>query len=217
MPSSKLWLSGVYRGLVDQFVITEAGKLAAKLPVDHCALSAAVKYSCVSEIVSLAAISSIQGDIRVRPRSRGKSMASDVAWSHFAHPLSDHITQLNALHAFTRTKAEGSIDLERWCFDQFVYKPAMDVVCQLREQTENVWARELKQSYFSLSLAKRTEPDYSTAVRRALAEGFSIRTAVRHNGRYTSVLDAQPGILLHTSSTKCPDWIVFNSFVQNGT
>lgn len=116
-----MWLSDVYRGLIDQFVITEAGKLAAKLPVDpiwYCALSAGVKYGCVSEIVSLAAISSIQGDIRVRPRSMLASRASDIVWSHFAHPLSDHITRLNALHAFMRTKAEETMDLETWCFER---------------------------------------------------------------------------------------------------
>lgn len=62
-----------------------------------------------------------------------------------------------------RTKAEEKIDLERWCLDYFVFKPAMDEVCQLREQIKNVWTRELKQSYLSLSLAKRIEPDYSTA------------------------------------------------------
>lgn len=59
-----------------------------------------------------------------------------------------------------------------------VFKPAMDEVCQLREQIKNIWTRELKQSYLSLSLAKRTEPGYPTAVRRALAEGLFTRTAV---------------------------------------
>lgn len=81
-------------------------------------------------------------------------MASDTAWSHFAHPLSDHITQLNALHAFMRTKAEETIDLERWCFDHFNSKSAMDEVCQLRDRIKNIWTRDLKQSYLSLSLAK---------------------------------------------------------------
>lgn len=167
--------------MINQLTITETGKLAAKLPVDpiwYCALSAAVKHGCVSEVVSLAAISSIQGDIRVQPKGPIASEASDVAWSHVAHPLSDHITQLNALHAFMRTKAEEKVDLERWCLDHFVFKPAMDEVCQLREQIKNIWTRELKQSYLSLSLAKRTEPGYSTAVRRALAEGLLTRTAV---------------------------------------
>lgn len=167
--------------MINQFTITEAGKLAAKLPVDpiwYCALSAAFKHGCVSEIVSLVAISSIQADIRVQPKGLIACEASDVAWSQFAHPLSDHITQLNALHAFMRTKAEETIDLGRWCLDRFVFKPAMDEVCQLREQIKNIWTRELKQSYLSLSLAKRTEPGYSTAVRRALAEGLFTRTAV---------------------------------------
>ncbi|KAG6368529.1 hypothetical protein INS49_002739 [Diaporthe citri] len=88
-------------------------------------------------------------------KSRLAGMASDIAWSHLAHPLSDRITQLNALHAFMRTKAEEAIDLERWCFDHFISEPAMDEVCQLRDQIKNVWTRELKQSYLSLSLAKR--------------------------------------------------------------
>lgn len=167
--------------MINQFTITDAGKLAAKLPADpiwYCALSAEAKHGCVSEIVSLAVISSIQGDIPVQAKTPIASEASDVTWSHFAHPLSDHTTQLNALHAFMRTKAEEKIDLERWCLDHFVFKPAMDEVCQLREQIKNIWTRELKQSYLSLSLAKRTEPGYSTAVRRALAEGLFTRTAV---------------------------------------
>lgn len=47
-----MWLSGVCRGLIDQFTITEAGKLAAKLPVDliwYYALSAAVKHRWVDK------------------------------------------------------------------------------------------------------------------------------------------------------------------------
>lgn len=47
-----MWLSGTCRGLINQFTITEAGKLAAKLPLDpiwYCALCAAIKYGCVDK------------------------------------------------------------------------------------------------------------------------------------------------------------------------
>lgn len=212
-------LSSVCRGLIEGFVITEAGKLAAKLPVDpiwYCALSAAVKHGCVSEIMSLAAISSIQGSIRVRPRFRPASDASDFAWSHFAHPLSDHITLLNAMYAFMRTRAEGTIDMERWCFDHFINESAVEEVCRVRDKIKDVWTQELGQSHFTLSMARRTEPGYSTAVRRALAEGLFTHTAVLHKGRYTNVHDAQPGLLLHTSSVSSAEWIVYDSFVKFG-
>lgn len=94
-----MWLSDVCRGLINQFTITEAGKLAAKLPVDliwYCALSAAVKHGCISEIVSLAVISSIQGDTRVQPKTPIASEASDVAWSHFAHPAAERAARAHA-------------------------------------------------------------------------------------------------------------------------
>ncbi|POS70517.1 pre-mRNA-splicing factor ATP-dependent RNA helicase prp43 [Diaporthe helianthi] len=206
-------------GLIHNFTITPAGKLAAQLPVDpiwYCAIRAAVKYECVAEIVSLAAIASIQADLRVRPRSKTAAMASDIAWSHFDHPLSDHITLLNALHAFLRTKRDESIDLERWCMDHFVSKSAVDEVCQLRDQIKQVWCGVLKQKYDTQPLSIRPEPGYSTAVRRALAEGIFTHTAVYHNGRYTHIHNAQPAILLHTSNISSAEWVVYNSFVQYG-
>lgn len=214
-----MWLSSVCRGLIEGFVITEAGKLAAKLPVDpiwYCALSAGVKHGCVSEIMSLAAISSIQGSFRVRPRFRPASDASDFVWSHFAHPLSDHITLLNALHAFLRTRADGMIDMERWCFDHFICKSSVEEICRVRNKIKEVWTQELGQSDFSLSMARRPEPGYSTAVRRALAEGLFTHTAVLYKGRYTNVHNGQPGLLLHTSSVSAAQWIVYDSFVKFG-
>lgn len=48
-----MWLSGTCTGLINQFTITEAGKLAAKLPLDriwYCALSAAIKFGCVEKV-----------------------------------------------------------------------------------------------------------------------------------------------------------------------
>lgn len=202
--------------MLDKHTITDAGKAAAKLPVDpiwYGALAAAVKYEYVSEIVSLAAISSIQGSVRVRA---GASFASDIVWSHFAHPLFDHIMLLNALDAFKRNKADESIDIDRCCLDHSISKAAIDEVCQLREQIRTIWCRYLKLSYISVSMAKRREPGYSTAVRRALAEGLYTHTAVFHNGRWTSVHDNQPGILLHTSDINDARRIVYDAFVQCG-
>lgn len=143
-----------------------------------------MKYEYVSEIVSLAAISSIQGSVGVRA---GAPFASDIAWSHFAHPLFDHITLLNALDAFKRNKADESINIDGWCFDPFISKAAIDEVCQLHEHIRTIWSRDLKLSYTNLSMAKRPEPGYSTAVRKALSRVLHSHTAVSHNGRYISV------------------------------
>lgn len=99
----------------------------------YVGLFAAVKYECVAEIVSPAAIISIQNIVRMR--SSKTLGASDIAWSHFAwaRPAPRHALECSArIHA-----AEGGgIDLDQWCFDHFQSRSVMDVIYQLRDKTE---------------------------------------------------------------------------------
>ncbi|KAL1876943.1 hypothetical protein Daus18300_002550 [Diaporthe australafricana] len=98
----------------------EDGKLAAKLPVDPTSSAGS--------------------------RSKWNSSAPQQGEDGLGHflvagpPISDHITHLNALHAFMRTQEEGRIDLDRWCFDYFNSQPALDEVCYIRASGPETWS-----------------------------------------------------------------------------
>jgi HrpA-like RNA helicase len=94
--------------------ITQNGKHAAGLPLDPVwsyAILKASEYNCVAEMISLAALATVQHSIFLTPSA--VSQVAQISRQQFAHPLSDHITGLNALHAYVRAKMEKKMDMDK--------------------------------------------------------------------------------------------------------
>lgn len=78
-------------------------------------------------MIDLAAISSTQHPIFSRPPPA--RFAADIAHQRFACPLSDHISQLNALHAYeSAMKTNNRLPISQWCFDAFLNRRALSEV-----------------------------------------------------------------------------------------
>lgn len=95
---------------IDNGAISETGRLAAKLPAHpdwYKAIVEGHKLDCSDDIISLAALNSTQNPIFAR--SHKVRYAPDTAHTQFACPISDHISQLNALHAYVRVSSQGKV------------------------------------------------------------------------------------------------------------
>ncbi len=75
------------------------------------------KYNCCAEILSIVALLS-SPNIFLRPREKAKQ--ADEAKASFAHPDGDHLTMLNAYHAYlhaNKVKKEKNV----WFLDRFFF------------------------------------------------------------------------------------------------
>jgi pre-mRNA-splicing factor ATP-dependent RNA helicase DHX15/PRP43 len=100
--------------LSDDEKITQTGKHAAALPLDpvwNYAIQKASEYNCVAEMISLAALATTQQSIFLTPSA--VSQVAQISRQQFAYPLSDHITGLNALHAYVGAKLEKKMDMDK--------------------------------------------------------------------------------------------------------
>ncbi|KAK6710796.1 hypothetical protein SNK05_005240 [Fusarium graminearum] len=94
--------------LTDVGVITERGHKAARLPVHplwYNALERAHELGCSDELITIAATKSVRNYILTRPSATRQ--AADLAHQQFSCPMSDHITGLNAFHAYLDTEASS--------------------------------------------------------------------------------------------------------------
>lgn len=209
-----------YRGYIDtNGSITPSGRMAAKLPVHpvwYNAILKAHELNCSNEMVSLAALASTQHSIFVRPY--GPRYAADTIKPWFFHPTSDHLSQLNALHAYVRTKLQGNIDIEQWCFDAFLSGRVLEEVLRIREQL-------LALARGFLVGGPRTTPFgdeiYDTNIRKALAQSFFHQAALfagKGDDIYVTVHDNHSaGIHPESALVKSNyEWVIYNKFIYSG-
>jgi len=86
--------------LDDEGELTQAGKIMSDFPLDPQLakmLVGSTKFKCSNEIVTIVAMLSVP-QCFIRPRD--DQQRADAAKAHFAHLDGDHLTMLNAFHAF---------------------------------------------------------------------------------------------------------------------
>jgi pre-mRNA-splicing factor ATP-dependent RNA helicase DHX15/PRP43 len=164
-------------------------------------------------MIAIAAMASTQQPIFRRPGPI--RLAADLVVQQFSNPLSDHISQLNAFHAYVNTKFEGKIPLEQWCTDHFLSHSTLEEVYKIRMQVQSQLdpKRELVSSAFE-------DPNYMTNIRKALALGLFNQTAFMEPGEdaYKTIHDNQHA-LLHAGSALVGaehQWVVYSSFLTSG-
>jgi pre-mRNA-splicing factor ATP-dependent RNA helicase DHX15/PRP43 len=185
-------------------------------PVWYNAILKAHELNCSDEMVSLAALASTQQSIFVRPHS--VRYAADAIRPWFFNGSSDHLSQLNALHAYVRTKLQGKIDMEQWCFDTFLSGRVLEEVLLIRQQLLALVRGFLVGGLRSTEFGCET---YDTNIRKALAQSFFHQSAF-YTGKgddiYVTVHDNHPaGIHPGSALVKCNyEWVIYNTFVYTG-
>jgi len=145
--------------------ITEVGRVLARLPVDPRLgrmLVAARPQGCLTEVIALAAVLSLQ-DPRERPSDR--QAAADAAHAEGADPRSDFMTLLALRARYQEARAARSRNaLRRWCANAFLS------AARMREWEE--LETQLRQIIEELGWQTNERPATPEAIHRALLSGL---------------------------------------------
>lgn len=203
-----LELLNYLEALDDEGELTALGSQMAEFPLDpqlSRMLIASVRFKCPNEILSIVAMLSVPNPF-MRPNEQRQQ--ADEAKARFAHPDGDHLTYLNAYHAYKTFEHEAA----EWCWNNYLNARGMKSADNVREQLRRIMER------FKLDLSIGTPhgtPDYYVNIRKALLSGFFMQVAHKERtGHYLTLKDNQVvGIHPGTSLTKQPEWVVYNDFV----
>ncbi|SCW00550.1 LAFE_0C06678g1_1 [Lachancea fermentati] len=197
--------------LDDDGNLTALGRLASQFPLDPMLavmLIGSPEFHCSQEMLTIVAMISVP-NVFIRP-SKDKKRADD-AKSAFAHPDGDHITLLNAYHAFKSDEAYD-FGINKWCRENYLNYRSLSAADNIRSQLERLMVR------YNLDVISTDfeDPDYFDNIRKALAAGFFMQVAKKRSGGkgYITVKDNQD-VLIHPSTVLGHDaeWVIYNEFV----
>lgn len=192
--------------LNDDGDLTSLGRTASDFPLDPALavmLISSPEFYCSNEILSLVALLSVPS-VFTRPASAKKQ--ADEMRKLFAHQDGDHLTLLNAYHAY---KDNGGT--KDWCYEYFLSQRALMSADNVRNQLQRVMERheiELVSTPFE-------DASYYDNIRRSLVSGFFMQVAKKgEKNNYTTVKDEQK-VLIHPSCglERNPEWVLYNEFV----
>eukprot|EP01105_Mastigella_eilhardi_P021513 TRINITY_DN5214_c0_g1_i2.p1 TRINITY_DN5214_c0_g1~~TRINITY_DN5214_c0_g1_i2.p1 ORF type:complete len:640 (+),score=177.02 TRINITY_DN5214_c0_g1_i2:435-2354(+) len=186
--------------------LTELGSMMAEFPLDpqlSKMIIASPNLNCSNEILSIAALLSVP-NVFMRPKEAAR--AADEAKAKFVHQDGDHLTLLNAYHAYKQAGED-----QHWCYDHFLQQRSLRSADSVRTQLSRIMNR------FNLVLvsADFTSPLYYTNIRKALLLGYFMQVAfLEAAGHYRTVKDNQV-VALHPSCClmRKPQWVLYNEFV----
>jgi len=192
--------------LDDDGNMTDVGNIMAEFPLDPQLakmIIASPKYKCSNEILSITAMLSVP-NVFMRPKEAAK--AADEAKTRFQHADGDHLTLLNAYHAFKSHQEDTT-----WCYENFLNSRSLRQADNVRLQL----ARIMKRFNLELVSTEFTAKEYYPNIRKSLVAGFFMQVAhLERSGHYLTVKDNQE-VLLHPSVglDKKPEWVLYNEFV----
>lgn len=160
-------------------------------------LLSASGFRCLSEILSIAAMASLQGSVWFH--EEGEKRSSETARRKFAAEEGDHLTLLNVYQAFiTKGRKEA-----KWCKDNYLNFRSMSKAVSIRAQLKRYMER------FGIdvgeSLGSQKTPGDPDQIRKCLTAGYFAHAArMQADGSFRAasgnvVLHAHPSSLLFVS------------------
>ena len=198
--------------------LTSLGKKMAELPLDPCMsrmILAGEKYKCVPELVTVAAMLSVQNAIFYTPKDK-RQYAETARKNFFVLPGGDHLTLLHVYKQWA--EAEYSKD---WCYENFVQVRSLERARAIREQLVALLERVELDGAAALTTDNPAEPAAdSVAVRKAIAAGYFSQCAKflgRAPGQYRTVKQ-QRTVYVHPHSAlfnenPSPRWVLYFELV----
>ncbi|KAH6683321.1 P-loop containing nucleoside triphosphate hydrolase protein [Halenospora varia] len=181
-------------------------------------LLSASSFGCLSEILTIAAMTSAGGNIWYHDDEKKKM---ETSRRKFAVEEGDHITLLNVYQAFiTKGKKEG-----RFCHDNYLNFKALTRAVSIRAQLKRYLERFGINVDETLSTnANKTPlavggPDKGEQIRRCLTTGFFAHAAkMQPDGSFRNVaggtvLHAHPSSLMFNRKA---DWVIFHEVMETG-
>ena len=212
-----------YLGAMDDTgALTPLGAQMAEYPLDPQlarTLLASPAHQCSNEILSLVALLSVPA-LFLRPRTAAAA-AADRAKAYFAHPSGDHLTLLNAYHAYKQQErlhaagdsgGNGEGALQQWCAAHYLQYRTLRSADSVRTQLARIMTRQ----GVALTSTDYAHPEYYTRIRRALVPGFFMQVAHLEAGtkQYVVPKDRQT-VALHPSTVldHRPEWVLYHDYV----
>lgn len=192
--------------LDDDGELTPTGELMSAFPLDPQLCKMLIEspsFRCSNEILSIAALLSVP-QIFMRPNEARK--LADEAKANFTHADGDHLTLLNAYHAY---KSNG--DDSQWCWDNFLNQRSLKSADNVRKQLQ----RTMETHDLDLVSTPFEDKNYFLNIRKAMTAGFFMQVAhLERTGHYLTVKDNQV-VQLHPSCglDHKPEWVLYHEFV----
>ena len=139
-------------------------------------------------------------------RCNAAAKEADAAKARFEHVDGDHLTLLNAYHAYKQN--EGN---DRWAYDNFLQGRSLKQADNVRSQLE----RLMNKHGLPLCSTNFESSDYYENIRKSVTAGFFMQVAhLERTGHYLTAKDNQV-VALHpsTSLQHKPEWCLYNEFV----
>jgi pre-mRNA-splicing factor ATP-dependent RNA helicase DHX15/PRP43 len=198
--------------LDDDGELTTLGSLASEFPLDPALavmLISSPEFYCSNEILSITSLLSVP-QIFVRPANNRKR--ADEMKAHFSHPDGDHLTLLNAYHAFKGQATSNPDGAKQWCHEHFLSFRHLSSADNVRQQLKRI----METHGLDLLSTPFEDKNYYNNIRRALLAGFFMQVAMKESSGklYRTVKDDQ-AVMIHPSTVLRTDfdWVVYNEFV----
>ena len=164
-------------------------------------LLASSSFGCLSEVLSIAAMTSLQGAVWFH--HDGEKRAMDTARRKFAVEEGDHLTLLNAYQAFVTKGKKDS----KWCRDNYLNYKSMTRAVSIRGQLKRYLERFGMNVEESLAPKAKQEDTINEAeqIRRCLTTGFFAHAArMQPDGTFKpvsgdTIFHAHPSSLMFVS------------------
>lgn len=178
-------------------------------------LLSAPSFNCLSEILTIAAMTSLQGGIWFS--HEGEKKAMELARRKFAAEEGDHLTLLNVYQTFVTKGKKDS----QWCRNNYLNFKSMIRAVSIRNQLRRYLERfgiDVSESLSSNGVMRVGGPDKSEQIRRCLASGyFSHAAKMQPDGSFKTVngttLWAHPTSLMFNRKA---EWVIFHEIMETG-
>ena len=166
-------------------------------------LLSATEFGCLSEILTIAAMTSLQGAVWFS--HEGSKKSEETARRKFAVEEGDHLTLLNVYHAFVTKGKKDS----KWCRDHYLNFKSMTRAVSIRNQLRRYLERfglNVEESLSAPDIIRAGGPDKAEQIRRCLTTGYFAHAArMQPDGSFRTVnggtvLFAHPTSLMFVSS-----------------
>lgn len=184
--------------------LTKSGRRMAEFPVDPMMakmLLASEKYKCSEEVVTIAAMLSVNSSVFYRPKD--KIIHADTARKNFNHTNGDHLSLLEVYNQWVETDYST-----QWCYENFIQYRSMKRARDVREQLVGLMERvEIEM----VSCLPETIP-----VRKAITAGYFYHIAkLSKSGNYKTAKHNQT-VMIHPNSAlfeELPRWVLYHELV----
>ncbi|KLJ07094.1 hypothetical protein EMPG_17417 [Blastomyces silverae] len=173
-------------------------------------LLGAPSFGCLSEVLSIAAMTSLQGAVWFEKSDEKKVVESTRR--KFAVDEGDHLTYLNVYQAFVTKGKKDS----KWCRDHYLNYRSMLKAVSIRAQLKRYLERFGIQVDESLSSSSPAPPEQ---IQRCLTTGYFAHAAkMQPDGSFKPIsgdiiLHAHPSSLMFNRKA---DWVIFHEILETG-